>query len=78
MALHWVRDEDGEYNEEAASDVVGGLLANVVTIYSDREGEVWMCRILDGDDFELEAKDKWAARREAEREWETHRKEEGL
>jgi hypothetical protein len=56
----WTTVPDGEYNEQfTVKDDVK------ITIYSDRDGEAWMCRIGEADDLPLEATTLYAARREA-------------
>lgn len=57
----WTKIEDGEYNEQSLVTPDGKL-----TIFSDREGEVWHCRVNEDEDAQsLDAKDETSARREA-------------
>ena len=57
----WLFNYDGEYNEQSM------LVDDVnITIFSDRDGELWSVRIGDnGNMMDLDATDVYAARREA-------------
>lgn len=63
-AVRWVPVQDGEANEQRALLEDGTL----VTIFSDNTGERWHARVnengVEGETFDLDAKDLYAARRE--------------
>jgi hypothetical protein len=64
----WRAVDDGEYNEQLATTMVGDV-AVVVAIYSDRDGERWSCVLpTETEPFDLEATDVDQARAEAIRE----------
>jgi len=60
MTTTWTKVDDGEYNEQTT--VVNGV---TLTLYSDRDGGRWACRLGEAEPHDLESTAEYAARREA-------------
>lgn len=60
---NWWAVQDGEYNEAVAH-----IAGHQVTIFSDRDGRQWHCRVDDGEAFPLESTHRHGAEQEAKEE----------
>lgn len=61
--VNWTKVEDGENNEYQAR-----IAGKLVTVFSDREGDMWNCYFDDEEMFSLEADYLGDALREAAKE----------
>ena len=61
MNTKWTPNPEGEYGEHYAK-----IQGHMITVSSDRDGEIWDCCINGGEFFRLDAHSKYEAFREAE------------